>query len=204
MTHHSNVRTVLAITLVALAVSIAPVGVSQAVGGQSQPSLADVAKKEAERRKTAKESTKVITAKDLPESARRPAPQPATTTADGAVEGKGGEQATAAAPAAPDAASAGSSDKTGEEQWRARIAQAREDLRRNQSFLLALQTRVNSLANDFAGRDDPIQRAKIAQERKDALQEQERVRADVELSRKAIADIEEEARKAGVPPGWLR
>jgi hypothetical protein len=32
----------------------------------------------------------------------------------------------------------------------------------------------------------------------------ERVATDVELARKKMADIEEEARKAGVPPGWLR
>jgi hypothetical protein len=32
----------------------------------------------------------------------------------------------------------------------------------------------------------------------------EKVKADVEASKKQVADIEEEARKAGVPPGWLR
>jgi len=31
-----------------------------------------------------------------------------------------------------------------------------------------------------------------------------RVKSDVERGKKQIADIEEEARKAGVPPGWLR
>jgi hypothetical protein len=30
------------------------------------------------------------------------------------------------------------------------------------------------------------------------------VKHDIESSRKAVADIEEEARSAGVPPGWLR
>jgi len=37
------------------------------VTAQSQPSLAELARQEAERRKTVKDSKKVITAKDLPE-----------------------------------------------------------------------------------------------------------------------------------------
>ena len=37
-----------------------------------------------------------------------------------------------------------------------------------------------------------------------AIQEMEKVKADIEASKKQVADIEEEARKAGVPPGWLR
>jgi hypothetical protein len=32
----------------------------------------------------------------------------------------------------------------------------------------------------------------------------ERVKQDIVDATRAIADIEEEARKAGVPPGWLR
>jgi hypothetical protein len=32
----------------------------------------------------------------------------------------------------------------------------------------------------------------------------ERVQAEIVQYRKQIADIEEEARKAGIPPGWLR
>ena len=37
-----------------------------------------------------------------------------------------------------------------------------------------------------------------------AIAEQERVKAEIEAQKKAIADLEEEARKAGVPPGWIR
>jgi hypothetical protein len=36
------------------------------------------------------------------------------------------------------------------------------------------------------------------------MAEMDRVRIDIELQKKKIADIEEEARQAGVPPGWLR
>ena len=103
----------------------------------------------------------------------------------------------AAAPAAP-------AGDQGEAAWREKITQAREALRRNEVFLQALQTRVNSLATDYYGRDDPYQKMRLAGEREQAIQEMEKVKADIEASKKQVADIEEEARRAGVPPGWLR
>ena len=81
---------------------------------------------------------------------------------------------------------------------------ARERLERSKLFLEALQSRVNALTNDFYARDDPAQRAVIATNRNRALAEMERVKQDIVDATKSIADIEEEARKAGVPPGWLR
>jgi hypothetical protein len=170
------------------------------------PSLAEIARKEAERRKTAKEAKIVITEKNLPESARKPAST--AVPADPNQSAQAGEQkpapaGSAAAGAAPAAAAAPAGDQ-GETLWRGRISQARETLRRNEVFLQALQTRVNSLAMDYFGRDDPYQKMKLAGERDQAIQEMEKVKADIEASKKQVADIEEEARKAGVPPGWLR
>ena len=68
-----------------------------------------------------------------------------------------------------------------------------------------MQTRINALTTDFVNRDDPAQRAVIERNRQKALAElaqpdEERLPDD----KKAIADFEEEARRAGVPPGWLR
>ena len=163
----------------------------------AQPSLAEIAKKEAERRKTTKDAKKVITTKDLPESARRPASAPAV--ADGTQSGA--EQKPAPGSETASTASGGQGEEAA---WRARITQARETLRRNETFLEALQTRVNALGNDFRNSGDSVQQAKVTQDRLKALEDLERVKADVELSKKQIADIEEEARKAGVPPGWLR
>jgi hypothetical protein len=179
-----------------------------AIAQSSQPPLAEIARKEAERRKTAKkEATIVITDKNLPESARRPAST--VVPADANQPAHAGEQkpasagGTAAAGAAPAAPAAPSGDQ-GEALWRGRITQAREALRRNEVFLQALQTRVNALATDYYGRDDPYQKMKLAGEREQAIQEMEKVKADIEASKKQVADIEEDARRAGVPPGWLR
>jgi uncharacterized protein with ATP-grasp and redox domains len=88
--------------------------------------------------------------------------------------------------------------------WKNRINLAREELRRNEAFAEALQTRINSLSTDFVNRDDPFQRAKIGEDRDKALAELSRVKAEVVNGKKLIEDIEEEARRAGVPPGWLR
>ena len=172
---------------------------------QTNPPLAEVARKEAERRKNAKEAKKVITTKDLPESARKPKTAPPTE--GGAAAAAGDQPAAAGAegqkPAAP-AAPAGESSQKDENYWRGRITMARESLRRSEVFAEALQSRINALTTDFVNRDNPIQRQQIGEDRQKALDELARVKSDIEAFRKAIADIEEEARKAGVPPGWLR
>ena len=173
------------------------------------PSLAEIARKEQERRKTQKPSGKTYTNKDLPESAQgraaAPAPQTPAPSPGGTSPGHG-------SPAAPtDESKEGEkpadpgADKDKEEaSWRKRISEARENLRRNEVFAEALQTRINALSTDFVNRDDPYQRAKVGEDRDKALAELARVKAEVELSKKQIEAIEEEARKAGVPPGWLR
>lgn len=193
-----------ALGLVAV-VLVGSLGIPAVAGAQSSPPLAEVAKKEAERRKGITESKKVLTNKDLPESAIKPKGTPSADPGQAAAapgtEGATAEGKPAAAAGSADAAAPAGGD---EASWRSRISQAREALRRNEMFAQALQTRVNSLTNDFASRDDPYQRARIGEERSKTIDELAAVKNDIEQSRKQIADIEEEARKAGVPPGWIR
>lgn len=178
----SSLRRVGALAAFATMCSVATAAVAQT------PSLAEVARKEQERRKAQKTAGKVYTKKDLPPppppGSGAAAPAPAQTTAPAAV--KTGEEA------------------KDEAWWKKRIEVAREQLRRNEIFAEALQTRINGLSTDFVNRDDPYQRSKIGEERDKALSELARVRADVARFKQQIDDIEEEARKAGVPPGWLR
>jgi hypothetical protein len=156
------------------------------------PSLAELAKKEQERRKAVKTEGKVYSNKDLPASAAPagaaaalPPATPAPADAKPAEPAKVDEQKT-------------------EEWWRTRMAQAREALRRSEVFAEALQTRINALSNDASNRDDPYQRVKIGEERQKAVAELARVTAEGAQAKKEIADIEEEARQGGVPPGWIR
>jgi hypothetical protein len=177
--------------IVATVVAALVIACGASAQAQSQsPSLAELARKEQARRKTVKTPAKVITKKDLPPSAQNPpppaAPAPAATKID---ETK---------PPEPKA------DEKDETWWKNRINQVREELRRNEVFAEALQTRINSLSTDFVNRDDPFQRAKIGEDRDKSLAELSRVKAEIVNAKKQIEDIEEEARKAGVPPGWLR
>jgi hypothetical protein len=158
-----------------------------------QPSLAELARKEQERKKALKAvPSKVYSDKDLPKSSAAPpvasAVPPATATP---------------IPAEPKPAEE-KKDERDETYWRNRVTQARESLRRAEAFAEALQSRINALSADVVNRDDPYQRAKIADDRVKAIAELQRVQTEIEQSKKAITDIEEEARQAGVPPGWLR
>jgi hypothetical protein len=158
------------------------------------PTLGELAKKEQERRKALPSAGKVVTNKDLPKSTAQPVPAPAAgvpAAAKKADEAKKPDQP--------------KDEETKDEAfWRARMAQAREQLRRAEMFRDALQSRINALSADFVNRDDPYQRAVIGEDRQKAMAEMERVKGDIEKATKGIADIEEEARQAGVPPGWVR
>ena len=177
--------------LVVAAAALAVAAGSVRVAGQEPPSLAELARKEQERRKGQKTPPRVYTKKDLP-------PEPPAASG----------QASRGTKPAPDQPSQDrrvdeARDKA-EATWRTRIAEAREELRRNEMFAEALQTRINALGTDFVNRDDPYQRGRIGQDRDKALAELARVRSEIVRGKQKIEDIEEEARKAGVPPGWLR
>ena len=175
---------------------------------QTSPPLAEVARKEAERRKGITDTKKVITTKDLPESARKPktasesgTAAPSTARPEQAV---GAQPAEGQKPAEAQKPAGNATPAQDENYWRGRITSARESLRRNEAFAEALQSRINALTTDFVNRDNPIQRQQIGEDRQKALDELARLKSDIEAGRRSIADIEEEARKAGVPPGWLR
>lgn len=205
---HSTVRKLLATGLAALFALTSPTlaWCTVADGQSAPPSLAELARKEAERRKTSKDAKakKVITTKDMPESARKPASTPATTDGAAPTHAPGSPGSPGSNDQKPVAGGdAASTDEKAEAAWRNRITLARDGLRRNETFLQALQTRVNALTVDLSN-SDQFQALKVREERVKALDEMERVKADIEQSRKQIGDIEEEARRAGVPPGWLR
>lgn len=165
---------------------------------QTTPSLVELARQEAARRKAIKGVGKVYTDKDVKRAGRAPeaaAPSPFSALPPPVP-------APVAQPEKPQPEKPDS--KKDETWWKTRMNQARDDLRRNDVFAEALQSRINALTGDFVNRDDPYQRAKIGDDRQKAIVELDRVKAEIERSKKQIADIEEEARQAGVPPGWIR
>jgi hypothetical protein len=156
--------------------------------------LADVAKKEEDRRKKVAAPAKVYTDKDLGTSPA-PAPAPVDTTA--------------AKPPVDDKAGA-AKDKDAKEPakdqayWSGRIKALQTQLDHDSTFADALQSKVNALTTDFSARDDPAQRGAIERSRQKSIAEMNRLKQAILDDKKAIADLQEEARRAGVPPGWLR
>ena len=179
-------------------------------------SLAEVARKEEERRKAIATPSKVITNGDLrPVTARPPA-------ADAKAENKEPEKApaeketppkdTTKEPATKDAATkdAAAAKEPAKEPvkdkayWTDRLKSLQEQLARDETYAEALQSRINALTTDFINRDDPAQKRVLEQTRLTAIAELDRLKQHIPEDKKAIADFQEEARRAGIPPGWLR
>lgn len=183
-------------------------------------SLADVARQEEERRKTIKKPSKVYTSEDLrrdtgggtPTTVSAPTASSSSTTpsttspsstpstpAPAAENASGGAAPNGNTPAEP------SSKETKDQTfWKGRITQARELLDRTKTLADAMQSRINALNTDFVNTDDPAKRSGVERDRQKARAELERLNKEIKEATKGIADIEEEARRANVPPGWLR
>jgi hypothetical protein len=173
-------------------------------GALSPQSLGDLARQEAERRKSIKTEAKSFTNKDVPKApaavAISAAPADPTLHA-----GKPASRPDTAGPGtATDATPVENERPKDEAYWSGRRKALLEQLDRNQTYADALQSRINALTTDFVNRDDPAQRAVIANDRQKAVAELNRLKHTILDDKKAIAEFEEEARRAGVPPGWLR
>ena len=170
-------------------------------------SLADLARQEQERRKAVKASGKVYTNDSLGSTA----PPAVTTPAAPPTVAAPAPPPAAASPQAPpgsqvpagEAPAAGVVPKT-EAEWRKRIAAERDALARAELFAESLQSSINALSTDYVNRDDPAQRDVVAAKRQKALAELDRVKQEIQQHQKAIAGIQDEARRAGVPAGWVR
>ena len=168
-------------------------------------SLADVARAEEARRKSVKGQGKVYTNDTLrgADGAEPPAPPSTAAVPAATPEAPAGDKA-AATPGGKPSAPRASEPVRDEKYWRGRLAGARDTLARSQNFADALQSQINALYTEFVNMDDPIQRSLIEKKRLASIAEQDRVKADIAKQTKAISDIEDEARRANVPAGWLR
>ena len=170
----------------------------------SAQSLGDIAKREEERRKTIPNPAKVYTNKDLDSVPAAPPAQPSgsSTVARDATDSKAGDAGKDAGSAAD--GSGGDGDAKDQKYWSGKIQALRTQLDRDKGYVDAVQSRINALSTDFVNRDDPAQKRVIEADRNKALAELDRLKKAVVSGQKAIDDLEEAARRAGVPPGWLR
>ena len=174
--------------------ALVSLGVAHVAAAQS---LGDVAKKEEQRRKTVKSTGKVYTNDQL-----KPDPQPSVPA--GSATGTRRPLRRARPRRLPRPPSRASADKGDEKSWRKRIADARDALQRSQTFADALQSQLNCAHDRLRESGRPGSATAIANNRDRVTAELERVKKEVAAQTKAISDIQEEARRAGVPAGWVR
>ena len=189
-------RIVVTVVLLSLAAIVVPVAAQ---------SLADVARKEQDRRKAIKKPAKLLTNKDLrvpggtADSAATP---PATGTPPaGAAGSADADKNKTAAPGAEKKAGEPAKDQA---YWSGRAKGLLTQLERDQTFIVAMQSRINALTTQYTNQADPVQQAALANDKQKSLAELNRLTKQIEDDKKAITDLQEDARRAGVPSGWLR
>ena len=166
--------------------------------GKPPTSLAEAAHKESLRRHLAGKSVNALNNDNLPESMMFVAP-PAEPPAQPA-------QATFTPPPPPQAAAAAApqTPPQDEQWWRDRMTKTRASLERNQVLADAMQSRISGLQTDFVNRDDPAQRNEVRRNLQRALDEHDRLKQAIARDEQSIKDIQVEARKNRIPPGWVR
>jgi hypothetical protein len=143
-------------------------------------SLADAASHEAFRREMVGKSVAAFTNATLPELETPAAGPPDTTVPPDAV----GE---------PD-----------ESSWRRRVQELREAIEENRRAIAAAEGRLALLESQAVSRDDPAQQAVLRQQAREALEALTELRRKVVAGEQALSLLLEEARRLGIPPGWLR
>ena len=187
-----------------LTVSAVLLGVAAPAGAQS---LAEAARREAERRSTLTGPVKVYTSADLEGAVfKRGIPVDlASLKPASAVE------STQAAPSpkpSPDAKGAQAEapkvrDKRPEEHWRERAKLITDRLNRLRSDAAAVEGRVASLRLELDSAP-PSQAAALANELNQAEQDLARFRVEIRLIQDEWTAFEEKARQAKIPLDWIR
>jgi len=180
---------------VTLAITTLIVGVSAMLtaGPASAQSFGTIAQQEEARRKTIATPSKVITNRDLkPVESPIRSNAPATVTTAPAVSVN--------LPPEPKYMARDAS------YWLNRMRDLQTRLDRLTLHAAALQNRADSLSHDFdaTGGFDRSRRSTIDSERQTIRTELELVKAEIAATGKQIFDLEDEARRSNVPPGWLR
>lgn len=88
--------------------------------------------------------------------------------------------------------------------WRARMAAARAGLERDQLLADGYVVRVSALTREIVNQPDAAQQAKLRAQLQKAMDELDRLQKIVLADQRGLEAIQEEARRQGVPMGWLR
>jgi hypothetical protein len=160
--------------------------------------LADAAQREAFRRNATQKSQATLTNLGLPVE---PIPPAAVSMPASAPPAAADTAARAADPAAPGAKSDPPRD---EGWWRGKMSELRSVADKDQAAANALQTRINRLQADSVNLDDPLKQTKARMDLVKAMDDLDKIKLQVEADRRAIAALQEEARRLSIPAGWIR
>ena len=164
-------------------------------------SLGEAALRETIRRQATTKSAATLTnigrdAEPIPAAAVSGMPLPASTADASATTGETkpttGDQAAKTEPARD------------EKWWRRQMSDARAMVEKDDLLIESLQSRVYALQNDSVNLDDPLQQNKARQQLSTTLAELENMKKKREADIKAIATLQDDARRANVPAGWVR
>ena len=154
-----------------------------------QSPLVELSKKEKQRRKKEK-AVKVITNEDL---AKAPAPSVIVSgigySPSSAEGGKEEGQA---------------SRKKDKKWWASRKKKLEEKIASLKKRIEELQKKVNALTTGFLIEQRPMAHKRLKEELEKTKGELEKAKKELEKARKELDKLYEQARKAGIPPGWLR
>jgi hypothetical protein len=161
----------------------------------AQGDLAALAKKEKDRRAKVKQPAQVLTEENGKEAAAR-------GTALITVIPEVAAPPPTAAPSQP-------STKPDRASWKARADATRANIAATEQAVKTAETELAAFRADttpVAGDDlmDPLRPQKREARIAEMTADLEAKKASVVSARKAMTELEEEARRAGVPPGWLR
>jgi len=155
-------------------------------------SLVDVAKKEKERRSKLEkgDDARVITDREL-STGRLPASFP--VTADNVPMGESGESSAASEPSTEEGEESGEDQTKTREYWQQRVDAVKKKI---QDLEAKLQAPDMNWGEGIRNDVNPVGQKNLSQ-RQDVESELAKARAE-------LRGIQEEARRAGVPPGWVR
>jgi hypothetical protein len=180
--HDNGVGNTWVRTLVVLTLSLTVLA-----GSALAQSLAEVAAKEKKRRSEVKGTTQIISEREL-QTGRRATSLPSDSATAGNQEGgavAGEETATAAEPEVD--------ERTTQAYWQNRVNAANEKI-------AALEAKLQSPESDWGGgmRTDvnPVGQRNLSQ--------RQEIESELAAARAELAQIQDEARRAGVPAGWVR
>lgn len=91
-----------------------------------------------------------------------------------------------------------------EEQWRSRADEARNAIQTAEAAVQSLDEAAKDLGLRVLMSTDTYEILDLRRQQQEITEQVEQAKRNVVQARQALDDLETEARRAGVPPGWLR